>query len=73
MSEPRAIPDEERPFLPEDPDSTQDPDAPENPETQGDDPLTADLGENGQGDLAPEDEADGFSGDAPDDLRGNVS
>lgn len=26
------------------------------PETQGDDPLSADLGEEGQGDLAPEDE-----------------
>lgn len=27
------------------------------PETQGEDPLHADLGETGQGDLAPEDEA----------------
>lgn len=26
------------------------------PETQGEDPLSADLGEEGQGDLAPEDE-----------------
>lgn len=41
----------------------------EAPETQGEDPLEAELGEDGQGDLAPEDEPDAVSGDAPRDLR----
>lgn len=41
----------------------------EQPETQGDEPLEAELGEDGQGDLAPEDEGSGHSGDAPTDLR----
>lgn len=41
----------------------------EQPETQGDEPLEAELGEDGQGDLAPEDEGSGHSGDAPNDLR----
>ncbi len=38
------------------------------PETQGDEPLDAELGDEGQGDLG---EGDGrqHSGDAPDDLR----
>ncbi|KJQ52483.1 hypothetical protein [Microbacterium sp. SA39] len=40
----------------------------EQPETQGDEPLEAELGEDGQGDLAPEDDGQ-HSGDAPDDLR----
>jgi len=39
------------------------------PETQGDDPLEAELGEDGQGDLAPEDEPGAATGDAPRDLR----
>jgi hypothetical protein len=39
------------------------------PETQGDEPLEAELGEDGQGDLAPEDEGLPHSGDAPSDLR----
>ncbi|WP_435748543.1 hypothetical protein [Microbacterium sp. PMB16] len=39
------------------------------PETQGDEPLDAELGEDGQGDLAPEDEGSAHSGDAPSDLR----
>ena len=39
------------------------------PETQGDDPLEAELGDDGQGDLAPEDEGAQHSGDAPTDLR----
>lgn len=39
------------------------------PETQGDEPIEAELGEEGQGDLAPEDEGNGHSGDAPTDLR----
>lgn len=39
------------------------------PETQGDEPLDAELGEDGQGDLAPEDEGMSHSGDAPTDLR----
>lgn len=39
------------------------------PETQGDEPLEAELGEDGQGDLAPEDEGSQHSGDAPTDLR----
>lgn len=41
----------------------------EQPETQGDEPLEAELGEAGQGDLAPEDEGGQHSGDAPTDLR----
>ncbi|APH43551.1 hypothetical protein BMW26_00200 [Microbacterium sp. 1.5R] len=39
------------------------------PETQGDDPVDAELGDDGQGDLAPEDEVLQHSGDAPTDLR----
>jgi len=39
------------------------------PQTQDDDPLDAEIGENGQGDLAPEDEGSAHSGDAPTDLR----
>lgn len=39
------------------------------PETQGDVPLEAELGDDGQGDLAPEDEGPQHSGDAPSDLR----
>lgn len=45
------------------------------PETQGDEPLEADLGEDGQGDLSPEDEPDVLAADearsdaAPTDLR----
>ena len=39
------------------------------PDTQGDDPLEAEIGEDGQGDLAPEDEGAGHRGDAPRDLR----
>jgi len=38
------------------------------PETQGEDPLEAELGEDGQGDLDLADES-GASGDAPRDLR----
>lgn len=38
------------------------------PETQGEDPVDAELGEEGQGDLAPGDEP-AASGDAPRDLR----
>ncbi|MEI3842787.1 MULTISPECIES: hypothetical protein [Microbacterium] len=38
------------------------------PETQGDEPLDADLGEEGQGDVGHEEDAR-HSGDAPDDLR----
>ncbi|PVE97944.1 hypothetical protein [Microbacterium sp. TPD7012] len=41
----------------------------EQPETQGDEPLEAELGEDGQGDLAREDEGTPHSGDAPTDLR----
>lgn len=39
------------------------------PETQGEDSIDAEIGENGQGDLAPEDEGAPHSGDAPTDLR----
>lgn len=40
------------------------------PETQDDDALDAELGEDGQGDLAPEDEPGaGLDDDAPRDLR----
>jgi len=42
----------------------------EQPDTQGDSPLEAELGEDGQGDLAPEDEPDAFAGGSePNDLR----
>ncbi|MFJ4172574.1 hypothetical protein [Microbacterium sp. NPDC089696] len=41
----------------------------EQPETQGEEPLDAELGDDGQGDLAPEDEGPQHSGDAPADLR----
>jgi hypothetical protein len=50
-------------------------DVDEQPETQGDEPLEADLGEDGQGDLSPEDEPDVLAEDAsrsdaePADLR----
>ncbi|MGB3732701.1 hypothetical protein [Microbacterium sp.] len=39
------------------------------PTTQEDDPLRAELGENGQGDLAPEDDPETDPSDAPADLR----
>ena len=90
MSGTRAIPEDEHPFPPErmqerGADNIDPADAeatPENaaddedqPETQGDEPLEADLGEDGQGDLAPEDEPDVLAADAsgadaePTDLR----
>ncbi|WP_341955960.1 hypothetical protein [Microbacterium sp. LWH13-1.2] len=39
------------------------------PETQGEDALEAELGDDGQGDLDVEDEPDAGGGDAPRDLR----
>ena len=42
------------------------------PDTQGDDPEDAWLGEDGQGDLAPEDEPRHDEDDGPDDLRVQV-
>jgi len=39
------------------------------PDTQGDPPLEAELGEDGQGDLDGE---DGHSGDGPEDLRSSA-
>jgi len=42
------------------------------PETQGEDPLEAELGEEGQGDLAPEGEPDLLRADPPNDLRDAV-
>jgi hypothetical protein len=39
------------------------------PTTQEDDPLRAELGENGQGDLAPDDDPESNSSDGPADLR----
>lgn len=62
MSDPDGIPAEDQHF-PEDEGL---------PGTQDTDPMTAELGEEGQGDLAPEDEPDAFAGDAdaaPRDLR----
>lgn len=44
-------------------------DGTEQAETQEHDPLTAEIGEDGQGDLSPEDEPDVLGGDAPEDLR----
>lgn len=41
----------------------------EQPETQGEEALEAELGDDGQGDISPEDEGVGHSGDAPTDLR----
>ena len=38
------------------------------PDTQGEDPLDAELGPDGEGDILPEDEPEP-SGDGPDDLR----
>jgi hypothetical protein len=62
-----AIPEEE-PQFPEE--SIEHPDAEDQPDTQGDAPLDAELGEDGQGDLAPEDQPDAFAGDSgPEDLR----
>lgn len=43
----------------------------EQPETQGDEPLEAELGDDGQGDLAPGDDDPG-SGDVPGDLRDHL-
>lgn len=43
----------------------------EQPESQGDEPLEAELGDDGQGDLAPGDDEPG-SGDAPRDLRDSL-
>jgi hypothetical protein len=42
----------------------------EQPETQGDEPLDAELGEDGEGDLAPGDEPDTSGSHEPTDLRG---
>ncbi|KQR39955.1 hypothetical protein [Microbacterium sp. Leaf159] len=39
------------------------------PETQGEDALEAELGDDGQGDLDAEGEPDAVAGDAPRDLR----
>ncbi|MGJ0390079.1 hypothetical protein [Microbacterium sp. CGR1] len=39
------------------------------PESQGEEPLDAELGDDGQGDLDPADETDADGGDAPRDLR----
>lgn len=39
------------------------------PETQGEDALEAELGDDGQGDLDAADEPDAAGGDAPRDLR----
>ncbi|WP_243229701.1 hypothetical protein [Microbacterium sp. CIAB417] len=86
MSGTRAIPEEELPFPPErreerDPENTDPADAEampggvEQPDTQGTDPLDAEIGEEGQGDLSPEDEPDVLAADAdradaePTDLR----
>ncbi|MGW8483198.1 hypothetical protein ACWGJP_08655 [Microbacterium sp. NPDC055903] len=71
MSGTRAITDEELPFIPG---HVEHADAEEQPDTQGSTPQEAELGEDGQGDLAPEDEPDVLSADAvgadePTDLR----
>jgi hypothetical protein len=46
------------------------PDSTDQPETQGADPLTAELGEDGEGDLAPEDLT---PGDLSDDESGRAA
>lgn len=53
----------------EDTAATRDPEL--QPETQGDEPLDAELGDDGQGDLGEGDLAQ-HSGDRPDDLRTNA-
>lgn len=42
------------------------------PETQGDEPLEAELDEDGEGDLSPNEGTDVVSGDAPQDLRDSL-
>lgn len=59
MSEPRAIPDEERPFIPEE-------GFPDRDEERSDAP--SDREPDDTAGVAPEDEPDAFAGDAPDDL-----
>lgn len=82
MSDPQGIPDEDRPVRPEDDDRAERTEVPASdaqipaadlPGTQEDDPLFAALGENGQGDLAPEDEPGASAGDEPHDLRDSAS
>jgi hypothetical protein len=82
MSDAQVVPEEDRPVLPEDEDKVARTEVPASdaqipaddlPETQEDDPLLAELGENGQGDVAPEDEPNANAGDAPHDLRDSTS
>lgn len=42
---------------------------PQQPESQGDEPLDAELGDDGEGDLAPGDEPDTSGAGEPTDLR----
>lgn len=69
MSQMPALPDEEHIDYGDEMTDGTFPTDTQQPETQGDDPLDAELGEDGQGDLAPEDEGGQHSGDAPADLR----
>lgn len=79
MSDPQGTTGEEQPFLPETGEWNDREDVPDadsripdevEPETQENDPLIADLGADGQGDLAPEDEPDAGTDDpGPTDLR----
>ncbi len=78
MSNPEAFASGQDPALPEEEDLVESGEDPtdgtfptdvEQPDSQGNDPLEAEIGEDGQGDLSPEDESSGHSGDAPRDLR----
>ncbi|MFS0894835.1 hypothetical protein [Microbacterium sp. 179-I 3D3 NHS] len=77
MSNPQESASITNPLLPEEEDQVEStdfsdgtlPTDTEQPESQGDEPLDAELGDDGQGDLAPEDAAGQHSGDAPVDLR----
>lgn len=78
MSNPEAFANSLEPQLPEEEDLVESgadptdgtfPTDTEQPESQGEDPLDAELGDAGQGDLSPEDEGSQHSGDAPADLR----
>ena len=74
MSNPDAflnsqVPTPDTPTVPDEPVFPTDA---EQPETQGEEPLEAELGEDGEGDLAPGDVTSTASGDAPTDLRDSV-
>ena len=72
MMDPEAFLDPQEPLVPEEaPDDFSEgtfPPESDQPETQGQDPLDAEIGEDGQGDLDLQDDG-GVDADAPTDLR----